>query len=718
MSVKPEEGMVFTSLEEAEAFYYEYAKQSGFTVRKGSVYEVSGVIKGRHFVCSKKGNKPFKKYDSSSVSGKGKNKVKPRKKYSFHTGCVAHIVYTSRDGLSYKVNKFVEGHNHYLVGQEDMHFLHSNRHLTRVQESQIYELSFVNLGHVKAFNVMRTKYGGFEKVGATVVECKNFKRDLNCYIGEYDVEIVVRRMLNKKYFLPDYSFDYTVDDEGKPTAMFWADGECKANYQAFGEIVSFDATFNTNKYKMIFVPFTGIDNHFRNVSFGAGLLSSETTESYMWLLEKFLKAFGCQPKVVVTDQDPAMKIAIENVFDKCRHRLCMWHIMKKVSDKVGHALCNDDEFKEVMCSIVWTDSIDPECSDAEWLKIMNDYDLTSNKWLYEMFEMRGMWIPMYFRDEWMSGLMRKTSRSESENHFFSQVTNSQMTLLEFFNHYESSLEIQRHTHQKNDHDSRYTFPDLWTGFSIEEQAARIYTRAMFNDVQDEIYCSTKNCFGMNTITGDNTAKVFIKDHAAIGPGLLEVDFTRIDGDITCTCSSKRFERYGLLCSHVFYVLMMFEVLEIPQKYIMKRWTKEAAPNKVKVAMPLSSDSNFANAHEVDKVLRDIMSSYEYIINRISPDLEALCSVRDQMKEMAKKVHEENRPIVPKNRRDRFAEILRANQPVDGSTKLPGGIKNKGRGSHKRIKSKNEQASSRAGKRSRKCLICGLPGHDRRTCKVA
>ncbi|KAK9062845.1 hypothetical protein SSX86_020035 [Deinandra increscens subsp. villosa] len=138
MSVKPEEGMLFTSLEEAEAFYYEYAKQSGFTVRKGSVYEVSGVIKGRHFVCSKEGNKPFKKYDSSSVSGKGKNKVKPRKKYSTRTGCLAHIVYTSRDGLSYKVHKFVEGHNHYLVGQEDMHFLRSNRHLTRVQESQIY----------------------------------------------------------------------------------------------------------------------------------------------------------------------------------------------------------------------------------------------------------------------------------------------------------------------------------------------------------------------------------------------------------------------------------------------------------------------------------------------------------------------------------------------------------------------------------------------------
>ena len=85
---------------------------------------------------------------------------------------------------------------------------------------------------------------------------------------------------------------------------------------------------------MVFVPFTGIDNHCRNVTLGAGLLASESIESYKWLLNSFLKSFGQQPKVVVTDQDPAMKQAIEEVFPISRHRLCMWHIMKKVADKV------------------------------------------------------------------------------------------------------------------------------------------------------------------------------------------------------------------------------------------------------------------------------------------------------------------------------------------------------------------------------------------------
>lgn len=89
---------------------------------------------------------------------------------------------------------------------------------------------------------------------------------------------------------------------------------------------------------MVFVPFTGIDNHNRCVTFGAGLISKENIESYKWLLRSFLKAFGEQPKIVVTDQDPAMKQAIEEVIPDSRHHLCMWHIMQKLTTKVTYIM--------------------------------------------------------------------------------------------------------------------------------------------------------------------------------------------------------------------------------------------------------------------------------------------------------------------------------------------------------------------------------------------
>ena len=41
------------------------------------------------------------------------------------------------------------------------------------------------------------------------------------------------------------------------------------------------------------------------------------------------------PIGIITDQDRAMKKAIEIVFPTTRHRWCLWHIMKKVPEKLG-----------------------------------------------------------------------------------------------------------------------------------------------------------------------------------------------------------------------------------------------------------------------------------------------------------------------------------------------------------------------------------------------
>ncbi|KAK1406358.1 hypothetical protein QVD17_41652 [Tagetes erecta] len=172
----------------------------------------------------------------------------------------------------------------------------------------------------------------------------------------------------KKEHLPDFSCEYFTDDENCLVGL-------------------------SNRYSMVFVPFTGIDNHNNNVSFGAAILASETAETYKWL---------------------------EEVFTGSRHRLCMWHVMHKLSTKVGVTLCNTTDFKQRICDIVWTDSLSPVEFEVGWHSVIQDFDLSDNNWLANIYDMRESWIPAYYRDELMSGLMRTTSRSESENHFFGQ----------------------------------------------------------------------------------------------------------------------------------------------------------------------------------------------------------------------------------------------------------------------------------------------------------
>jgi len=50
------------------------------------------------------------------------------------------------------------------------------------------------------------------------------------------------------------------------------DGLARLNYALYGDVISFDTTYDTNRYKMIFAPFTGLDNHQLCVTFGAAFL--------------------------------------------------------------------------------------------------------------------------------------------------------------------------------------------------------------------------------------------------------------------------------------------------------------------------------------------------------------------------------------------------------------------------------------------------------------
>ena len=88
---------------------------------------------------------------------------------------------------------------------------------------------------------------GYENEGAREVECKNFKRDLTSIIGEGDVDLVIEKMIKKREYLHDYTFDFCEDADGVLSGLFWADEESKRNYMAFGDVVGFDATYRTNK---------------------------------------------------------------------------------------------------------------------------------------------------------------------------------------------------------------------------------------------------------------------------------------------------------------------------------------------------------------------------------------------------------------------------------------------------------------------------------------
>lgn len=61
---------------------------------------------------------------------------------------------------------------------------------------------------------------------------------------------------------------------------------------------------------MIFVPFTGVNHHLKNVFLGETFLSNEKIESYVWLFKTFLKCTGVALHLLITDEDASMKSTI------------------------------------------------------------------------------------------------------------------------------------------------------------------------------------------------------------------------------------------------------------------------------------------------------------------------------------------------------------------------------------------------------------------------
>ncbi|XP_022040732.1 uncharacterized protein LOC110943291 [Helianthus annuus] len=180
----------------------------------------------------------------------------------------------------------------------------------------------------------------------------------------------------------------------------------------------------------------------------------------------------------------------------------------------------------------------------------------------------------------------------------------------------------------------------------------------------------------------------MKDFKAHGDGLLEVCFKKGE-DVIASCSCRRFEQYGLLCKHIYFVFNMFKVKEIPNKYVMRRRTKDVVPNDLNNTFDLKVDDN--DGHKKAKeVAYEIMHTGEYLVSNLMRDFDHLVIVRDQMRQMKVMVDELRitKPIDPKF--DRYSRLIAYEKPntdAPPTVRVPTGIRNKGRGSHKRIKSK-------------------------------
>ncbi|KAI3496116.1 hypothetical protein L1887_38466 [Cichorium endivia] len=488
----------------------------------------------------------------------------------------------------------------------------------------------------------------------------------------------------------------------------------KVYYKEFGDVISFDATFRTNKYGMVFVPFTAIDNHKCSITVGAGLLSNETIESYKWLLEAFLRAHGKQPTVVLTDQDAAIKQAGQAILPDSKHRWCMWHIMKKLQAKVTQDFLQNTNFRKRFNKLVWNVYLDPEVFEREWNLLINEFNLDEKRWFKDMYEHRTSWIPAYFKDIPMHGLMKTTSRSESTNSFFNKFAHHGNFLVYFMINYDTALEKQRKNQRDRENSTKKANQKMTMSSGLEKHAAEVYTNKMFLQVQKEISKGTWNC-SIETMQMVDGLETVIINHLNKSKDIktsckVEINLSTLD--VQCSC--EYFMRMGILCRHVFAVLKNNRIDKIPEKYIKRRWRK----NVIASNLLLKKYGCFGAEDETSKLLTEAYQNIEYCMDNAKFNKEKLSEFVEMTRQMRKKFDDESSTEHANKQTDEeeVMQLLGVRVPEKIEIRVPQSIRNKGSGTKKRLASASEKASSSSKSKTRKCSGCDkYINHNWRTC---
>ncbi|KAL8466050.1 hypothetical protein ACS0TY_035245 [Phlomoides rotata] len=293
--------------------------------------------------------------------------------------------------------------------------------------------------------------------------------------------------------------------------------------------------------------------------------------------------------------------------------------------------------------------------------------------------------------------MSSSQRVESSHSFFKRYLDHKNSLIDFITRFNRALVHQRHEELVANHNDCNEVPVMVTGFPMELKRSSIYTKKIFLLFQKELQESmTYIC---TLISETIESKIYmVKQFEPEKPFNRQRRLTyHISSDLI-SCSCQLFEFEGYPCRHMLCWMKVMQVMMLPDKYIIERWTKKAKTVVVFEQLP-----NLAEGQS--------FFSRRIALARIAMELVDECSLTEarsnflmgELKNLmvkAKDIDDDSNIGKQHSKSREFTNVVRDPNPV------------RTKGCGKRIKSSKEKAMSQS---SRTCSICSQKGHDKRTC---
>lgn len=517
---EPQNGLEFESKEAAYSFYREYARSVGFgiTIISSRRSKRSGKFIDVKVACSRFGSK---RESSTTLNPRSCPK----------TGCKARMHMKRRQDEKWIIHSFVKEHNHEICPDDFYYAIRGRNKL----------------------------YGA--------VACQ--KKGLQLALDEKDVELMLNHFMCMQDENPGFFYAIDLDSEKRARSLLWVDAKCRHNYSHFGDVVFFDTFFVRNNYKIPYVPIIGVNHHFQYLLLGCALIGDNTTSAFVWLMRSWLKAMGGQaPKAIITDRDEVLNEAVADAFPDSRHCFCLWHVLSKFPENLGCIINQNENFMTKFNKCIYR-SWTKENFEKRWSRMVDKFELKEHEWFLLLYNDRKKWVPTYMQDTFLAGIST-TERSGSIASFFDKFIHKETTFKEFMEQLKSfSLELNE-MEAKADFETQNRQPELRSFSSFEKQMSMIYTDTIFKKFQVETLGVLSR--HPQKESEDQDSVVFRVDDFEERQNFF-VAWNKRDLDICCLCRS--FEYRGFLCKHAILVLQMFGVSNIPSRYILKRWTREA-----------------------------------------------------------------------------------------------------------------------------------------------
>ncbi|XP_019181570.1 PREDICTED: protein FAR1-RELATED SEQUENCE 9-like [Ipomoea nil] len=213
--------------------------------------------------------------------------------------------------------------------------------------------------------------------------------------------------------------------------------------------------------------------------------------------------------------------------------------------------------------------------EVYWTRMVTKYNCHKNTWLEKLYDCREKWRPAFNKDYFSRGIL-SSQRSESTNHSISRRLSKTAGLCDFYSSFVSVIYEWRSKENGEDFWCSQGVPAMMMDHvKLLSHAREVYTIEIYF-LFEEQFMKGSSCY-QEMVLNDGCKCKYHVWRPDIDIIRHEVIFKPINLDICCSC--KLFLELGILCCHCLRILHVHCVSSIPDKYILKRWTKKVVEGR-------------------------------------------------------------------------------------------------------------------------------------------